>query len=285
MFSFSVRNLKLFFKEKGAVFFSLLGVLIIVGLYVVFLGDAWANSFDVADKKILLHNWIIAGVVSVASITTAMGAFGVMVEDRARKRTKDFFSSPIQRSSIVGGYIFSAFIVGMVMSVITFVLGQIYIVTNGGEFLPLVATLKVLGIIGITCLASASMVFFIVSFFSSISAFNSASTILGTLIGFLTGMYLPIGTLPDTVQWIIKLFPVSHAGALLRQVMMENAIATSFNGVPETYIQEFKEMTGIVYKYGSYEAQAWVHILVLLGTAVLFFLLAWWNVNRKSKQA
>lgn len=29
-----------------------------------------------------MKNWIIAGIVSVASITTTMGAFAIMVEDR-----------------------------------------------------------------------------------------------------------------------------------------------------------------------------------------------------------
>lgn len=33
-----IRNLKLFFRDKAAVFFSLLGVLIIIFLYVLFLG-------------------------------------------------------------------------------------------------------------------------------------------------------------------------------------------------------------------------------------------------------
>lgn len=108
MINFAGRNLKIFLRQKSAVFFSLLGVFVIIGLYVVFLGDVWATEFDLPDKDVLMNNWIIAGIVSVASITTAMGAFQTMVEDRMKKNSKDFFSAPIKRFQIVGGYILSA---------------------------------------------------------------------------------------------------------------------------------------------------------------------------------
>ena len=36
---FMKRNLKLFFRDRSAVFFSLLAIFIIIVLYIVFLGD------------------------------------------------------------------------------------------------------------------------------------------------------------------------------------------------------------------------------------------------------
>ncbi len=45
------RNLKLFFRDKSAVFFSLLAVFIIIGLYRFFLGDAWVPR-DMQDLRI-----------------------------------------------------------------------------------------------------------------------------------------------------------------------------------------------------------------------------------------
>jgi multidrug/hemolysin transport system permease protein len=283
MINLAVRNLKIFFRQKSAVFFSLLGVFIIIGLYVLFLGDVWINYIPegLSGAENLMKNWIIAGIVTVASITTTMGAFGIMVEDKVRKNSKDFYSAPIKRNKIVGGYIFSAFVVGIIMSSITFVIGEIYIALSGGTVLSFVSMVKFLGVMMISVMASSSMVFFLVSFFTSISAFTTASTIIGTLIGFLAGIYLPIGTLPEAVQWIVKLFPVSHAGALMRQIMLENPVAISFAGVPENYVSEFKEMMGITYTYGEYTATATTHTLVLIGVAFAFFALALWNVSRK----
>ena len=46
MILFAKRNLKLFFRDKSSVFFSLLAVLIVIGLYAFFLGNQLVNSFD-----------------------------------------------------------------------------------------------------------------------------------------------------------------------------------------------------------------------------------------------
>lgn len=282
MLNLAQRNLKIFFRQKSAVFFSLLGVFVIIGLYVVFLGDVWTENFeDLPGIKTLMNNWIMAGIISVTAITTTMGAFGTMVEDRVHKNSKDFYSSPVKRSKIVGGYVLSAYLIGLLMSALAFILGEAYIVFSGGDLLPLFGIIKVFGIILLSVMMSSSLVFFIVSFFSSSSAFATASTIMGTLVGFLTGIYLPIGSLPDGVQWAIKLFPVSHAGALIRQVMMENAMSTSFAGIPQNYLTDFQDMMGVTYTYGTFTATTTTHILVLIGTTVIFLGLALLNVSRK----
>jgi len=76
MLNLAQRNLKIFFRQKSAVFFSLLGVFVIIGLYVVFLGDVWTQNFkDLPQINTLMNNWIMAGIISVTAITTTMGAF------------------------------------------------------------------------------------------------------------------------------------------------------------------------------------------------------------------
>lgn len=284
MFNFAKRNLKLYFRNKSGVFFSMLGVFIIIGLYLVFLGDTWKNNFEgLPDTDILMNRWLISGILSVSSVTTTMGAFGIMVEDRARKNSKDFYSSPIKRSQIAGGYILSAFTTGLLMTVLTFLLGEIYILASGGTLLPFLTMIKVFGIMLITVLCSSSMVLFMVSFFRSVSTFSTASTIMGTLIGFLTGIYVPLGSLPKSVGWVIKLFPVSHGAALLRQVMMEETIAASFGGAPENIVLEFKRYMGVIFEYGSHTVDYKIHILFLLSVTAVFYGFSILNILKKNK--
>ncbi|MCH3908313.1 MAG: ABC transporter permease [Sphaerochaeta sp.] len=189
------RNLLVFFRDRATVFFSLLAVLIVIGLYVLFLGDAWVgNMADIPHVRTLMDTWIMAGLLSVASITTTMGAFDTMVEDKAKKIEKDIIFSPLKRSSIVGGYVISSFVIGVIMSLATLVLAELYIVLRGGAFLSGVALVQTLGLILFSTLSNTVFLFFLVSCFSSPNAFSTASSIIGTLIGFLTGIYLPIGT-------------------------------------------------------------------------------------------
>ncbi|HOE07132.1 MAG TPA: ABC transporter permease, partial [Bacilli bacterium] len=250
MISFAKRNLLVFFKDRSSVFFSLLAVFIIIGLYALFLGDAWTNSINVEGGRFLMDSWIGSGLLAVVSVTTTMGAFGIMVEDKTKKIVKDFISSPLKRTNIAGGYILSAYLIGIIMSLITLVLVEIYIIGNGGTLISFSTFIKVLGILILSTFANTSIMLFIVSFFNSNNAFSTASTIIGTIIGFLTGIYLPIGQLPKGMQWVIKLFPPSHSAALFRQVMMEEPMAVSFAGAPEAVVTEFKEAMGVIYKMG-----------------------------------
>lgn len=284
MLSIANRNLKIFFRDRAAVLFSLLAVFIILGLYVVFLGDTIADSLPVIDgASVLINSWVLAGILAVTSVTSTMGAFGIMVEDRSRKILKDFTTSPLRRSRLTGGYILSACSVGVIMSVVTFILGELYILVLDGELLPLLSILKVLGLIVLSVLASSSIVFFITTFLLSQNAFSAASTVIGTLIGFLTGIYVPMGSLPEAVQWVIKVFPISHAGVLIRNVMLERPMEVSFHGAPAGAQAEFTENMGVVYHFGSYQVEPWVSIVILLATTVLFFGLSLLSVSRKNK--
>lgn len=284
MISFVSRNLKVFFRDKTAVFFSLLAVLIVLGLYIFFLGDVWVDSFpNIKGVKNLMNCWIIAGLIGVTSVTANMGAFGTMIEDKSKNKIKDFYVSPIKKSKIVGGYIISSFIVGSMMSVVTLIISQIYLVYSGVDVLNFKELTEVFLIILMTSLSNSAMILFIVSLFSSEKAFSTASTIVGTLIGFITGIYLPISMLPDSVQIIVKLFPTSHGISILRQIFMKKQIDISFADVPTNYINEFKESMGVVYYINDKLVSNTTSIFILIASTIIFFSLAVLILYKKKK--
>jgi multidrug/hemolysin transport system permease protein len=268
------RHLKLFFRDKASVFFSLLSVIIIIALYVLFLGDMISGSMaDTPGFRYVMDSWIMAGVLAVTSFTTTMGAFGIMVDDRAKQLRKDFDVAPIARWQLVLSYVLSAFLIGVLMSLVTLVLAELYILAYGGTLLSLMALVKLMGLILISVAMSSAFVYFLVSFFRSQNAFSTASTLVGTLIGFLTGIYIPIGNLPEAVQWVVRVFPISHAGAAFRQIMMEDAIQSTFGSLtPEQFnLPAFKESLGITLNFGAHPLPMWAHILIMIGTGLLFF--------------
>ena len=284
MINFAMRNIKIYFRDKSAVFFSLLSVFIIVGLYALFLGDVMTSGLgSLPNAQLLTDTWIMAGLLSVTSFTTTMGAFGTMVDDRVKKVFKDFAASPMKRSSMVGGYILSSFVIGILMCLVAFVLLDGYLFINDGVIIGLTATLQVFGLIVITTLANTSLIFFITSLFHSQNAFTTASIIIGTLIGFITGIYLPIGNFPDGVQMIIKLFPISYSASLFRQVIMTAPLAEAFAGAPAEYLAGFSHDMGVTFSFGSYVVTPLVSILILVGTSIVFYGLSLLTVSRKQK--
>lgn len=290
MLNIAYRNLKIFMRDKATVFFSFLGVIIVIGLYMMFLKNSLVTSINdhgVADMDILMDNWVMAGVVAITSITTTLGSLGIMVEDRAKKNLKDFNSSPIRRYKVAGGYILSTYAIGVILSIASLIFAEIFIAINGGDLLSITAFMKMLGLILLSVLSSSAMMFLITSIFKSQNAFGAASTIVGTLAGFITGVYIPIGQFPEPVQWVIRVFPPTHAAALMRQVMTEVPIENSFGALPAelktSVIADFKESMGIFINFGDTTASVLTSILIILGSAAVFYLLAVISMSRKQK--
>lgn len=278
------RNLKVFFRDRASVFFSLLAVLIILLLYVLFLGDVMMQDYGgVPGAKALSDSWIMSGILAVISVTTVLGAFGTMVDDRAHKIIKDFSASPLSRGKLAGSYIVSSFVVGSVMTLLAFALSEIYIVSRGGTLLTLSQTAQVIGLILLSALSNTAMLSFLVSFLKSQNAFGTASSLVGTLIGFLTGIYMPVGVLPEAMQAVVKVFPVSHAALLLRRIIMEAPMKTVFAGAPDAAVQSFRTQMGLSYAFGGAEIPGYISVAILAGAALAFYALSIIRFSRKGK--
>ncbi|MDR0796106.1 MAG: ABC transporter permease, partial [Tannerella sp.] len=142
------RNIKLYFRDRTNMFFSMLSVFIIVALFALFLGQGNWGSDEIRDS------WLMAGVLAVATVTTALGAFSIMVEDKVDKITKGFYASPIKRSHIAAAYIFSPFVVSVIMTIITAVAFGGYIMATGGAMPGILGTLLLLGLILLSSISS-----------------------------------------------------------------------------------------------------------------------------------
>ncbi|MFU0800265.1 MAG: ABC transporter permease [Xylanivirga thermophila] len=277
------RNLKMFFRDHSAVFFSLLSLFIIIGLYALFLGDVFVDNMkNIAGKntRFLMDSWIMAGLLAVLSVTTTLGAFGIMIYDKTRGVSKDFSASPISRWQIISGYAISSWTIGMIMGIIALILSEVYIIAYGGKLLSLKQIFKVIYIMALSVFSSTAVILFLVLFFKSNNAFATASTIIGTLIGFLSGIYIPIGNLPTGVQTAIKIFPPAHAAALFRQIMMEQPLSL-VNAPPEA-IEEIKLIFGVVYKSGNSIIPFNISVLILIITGIAFFSLSVVKISLKN---
>ncbi len=281
MNAFVRRNIKIFVRDKTSVFFSLFAVLIIVGLYVFFLGDVWSEGIPVENSRVLMDLWIMSGLMAVIPLTTIMGAFGIMVEDKHKKIQKDFYSSPISRTKLAGGYIIGAFFIGVVISVVAFAVMQVYLVSKGVPLPGLYDLAKVFALILLSALANTVMLFFVVSFLNTQSAFATASSVIGTLIGFLTGIYMPIGILPEAVKTVVKIFPPSHSAVLFRQLLMTDAIDDAFSLAPVEAKEEFMNTMGITLTRAGKAIPWYISIGFLCLTAVVFFVLTIISISRK----
>lgn len=272
MTAFAKRNLKIYLRDRWAVFFSLLGVLIVFALYVLFLGDVYkADLGEIEGAEEIMNNWVMAGILAITSFTTTLGMLQNVVSDKDKKIEKDFYAAPVKRVQLAGGYFLSAYAVGLVMTLIAFGLAEVYIAAEGGKTISVSLLPEMFLLIALTVLMNTSISLFLSVLFKSVSAYGTVQTIMGTLIGFLTGIYLPVGMLVGAVQWVVKIFPISHAAVLFRNLMMREAMEKAFEGAPEEIVREVKESLGVLFFTGKRQWELYVSVLIMVFTAVLFF--------------
>jgi multidrug/hemolysin transport system permease protein len=282
------RNIRVYVRNRMSVFFSFLSVIIIIALYVLFLGKVQVDSIrsvvgDIKGIRPLVDSWIMAGLLSVNAVTITLGVLGTMVFDIEFKRFPDFVVAPISRASVVASYLLSAWIIGFLFSLIAFAAGELYIVSGGGSFLSPLAILTVLGMLALAVVSSSSIMFLVASFLKSGSAFGTLSTLLGTLIGFITGVYVPLGVLPDAVQKFVVLVPFSHSAAMLRQVFCASPLAQVFTGAPPLAKLQYMKRFGITLYWGAREVTMTTMVAVLAAVTLAFLLLSIMKLRRYKK--
>jgi multidrug/hemolysin transport system permease protein len=134
--------------------------------------------------------------------------------------------------------------------------------------------MQVLGLILLVTLANSAIVFFITIFIKSMTAFATISTVVGTLLGFLAGIYMPVGNFPVAVQAVIKVIPLSHAASLFRRIIMGDLADTVFYGAPIEIKNSFLDVMGVNFAFGDFVVLPWMQIVYLVATAVLFYSLS-----------
>jgi len=168
-----------------------------------------------------------------------------VVIDLENKIFDDFLVAPIRRYEIVLGYALSAFIIGFIMTLITFIGAQIFMVIGGGTVLSVLSHLKVIGLIALSNVVFSGVSFLIVSFIKSVSSVNAINTIIGTTIGFLAGIYVPFSAFSDTFGNIIKFNPAAHLVTAFRSVLMEPALAFVFKEAPSSVRLDYEMAYGV----------------------------------------
>ena len=270
------RNLRLFFRDRLNVFFSLLSAIILFALYTLFLGNLQTSGLQEsfpdatsAEIKAFVDSWMFAGIVGMTSITTGLGALGVLVEDAASRRFRDFLVSPIRRGQIVAGYLLAALVVALLMTMIVLVISLIYLWLVDGVVLPPPAVLRIVGWVALSGAAFTALSAFIASFLSSQGAFSALSTIVGTILGFVAGAYIPVGSLPDAVREVINALPFAQSSMVLRREFTHGTLDTLTGGVAEAS-DSIATFYGIDLAVGDWSVTA-VYVAAILGAMIVVF--------------
>ncbi len=272
-----------YFRDRQSVFFSLMGVLVVVMLYLLFLRDILISTYpDIPGMDDLVDAWVLSGILGIVPVTTCAGALQTMMEDKVRRRDRDILVSPMTPSGIAAGYVLSTFAVGLIMSLLTFVLCVAYLVAVG---CPLSAggLATSLALLVPSALSASIIMYAVTSFLRSSGAFSGLFTVVSILIGFLAGIYMPMGTMPSAMQTIGTLVPASHMAALFRDGMASDALDRAMGSLPAEELTRFRTDMGFDLSLGGFEFSTATMVLYVVGVTLVFFVIASARAGRRRK--
>lgn len=273
------RNAKLFFKDKGMFFSSLITPAILLVLYVSFLSSIYRGSFVSAlPSGFTLSESIIDGVVAgqlassllaVCCVTIAFCSNLIMIQDKVTGSVRDLTVTPVKRSVLAMGYFSASAAATFIVCLITCGLCFLYTLSQGWYLSGADIALILLDVLLLTLFGTAlsSCLHY---FLTTQGQMSAVGTLVGAGYGFICGAYMPIANFPDGLQKVLSFLPGTYATSLLHNHWMRGALGEmGESGVPVQVLDAIRDSIDCnIYFFGKAVSQGAMY-LILAGSVVL----------------
>lgn len=256
------RNIKLFFKDKGMFFTSLITPAILLVLYVTFLGNVYRDSFEmnlpkgfeVTEKLMngLVGGQLISSILAVSCVTVAFCSNFLMVQDKANGTIKDLRISPVRSSVLSFSYYFATLISTLLICYAAAGICLLYI-ASVGWYMSLTDVLCLLLDVLLLVLFGTALSSIINFFLSSQGQISAVGTIISSGYGFICGAYMPISSFGNGLQKVLSFLPGTYGTSLVRTHSLQGALAEmQSQGLPEEAVRSLKDVLDCnVYFFGE----------------------------------
>ncbi len=285
------RNLRVFWRDRGQVFFSLLAPLILLMLYVLFLGKMQVDNMtsgmkgaSSSDIEGFVYAWVLAGMVMITTLTTSLSALSSFVDDRASGRFKEFRVSPVRDTEMVVGYMVAGLIISLTLSMVVLVVGSVAFGAMFGTWSTAMGYAKAVAYVALLCLTFSSLAALAVTFVRSNGQYSGLATMVGTLSGFLAFAYIPIGVVSAAVGSILNTLPFAQAAMLLRDPLAGEAMSRMLAPMSEPgrgeALDELRQMFGFDTYIGDLRLGSLAVIGILVAIIVICAAAASWRIRK-----
>lgn len=294
------RNILIYLRDKGAVFFSFLSMLVIICLMIFFLGDVNISELterlsllpdrnaaqDKRNALLLILYWATGGIIPANAVMVTLSSYSSMVKDRNSRRADALYILPINRGAIASAYITAACLLSVLMCILTFLFAELCCFIKGAAVLSVMSHIKVFLMIFVNSFSYSAIMYLLALLVKSEGAWSGLGTVIGTLVGFFGGIYMPIGQLSQTLQNIIKCTPVIYSSTMFRQMLCKDITDELFNNVQNDIAEIYKETMGITLSlFGKNISPALcTFILIVSGMLSLFIGIAVTEKVRRGKK-
>ena len=245
------RDTKLFFKDKGMFFTSLITPVILLVLYATFLANVYKDSFTSAipaafpvDGDLIdgcVGGQLFSSLLAVCCVTVAFCSNMLMVQDKVNGTRNDLTITPVKSWSLAMGYYLSTLIATLIICYVAMGVCFIYIKITGwymtaSDVLMIMLDIFLLSLFG-TALSSI-----INLFLSTQGQISAVGTVVSAGYGFICGAYMPISQFSEGLQKVISFLPGTYGTSLLRNHALRGVFEEmSQTGFPDETVEAIRD--------------------------------------------
>ncbi len=288
------RNIKLFFKDKGMFFTSLITPAILLVLYATFLEKVYRDSFTASlpdtftlSEKIidgLVGGQLMSSILAVSCVTVAFCSNFLMVQDKVNGTIKDLRMSPVKSSVLSLSYYIATFVSTLIICLTATAVCLVYIAVVGWYMSVTDVLLLIFDVI-LLVLFGTALSSLINLFLSTQGQLSAVGTIVSAGYGFICGAYMPIYSFSDGLQKVIMFLPGTYGTSLVRNHSMRGALTEMESiGIPTEIINDIKKALDCNLYFFDSRVDITVMYTILGASIALFvgaFILA--NALKKNK--
>ena len=288
------RNCRLFFRDKGMFFSSLITPIILLVLYVTFLGNVYRDSFTgalpegfVIEDALLnatVGGQLISSLLAVCCVTVAFCSNLLMVQDRVSGARRDLAVSPVRPSTIAVAYFCASALATLLISLTALAVCLGYLAMAGwllraGDVLFMLLDAALLTLFGV---ALSSCVNFPLRTQGQGSAMG---TIVSAGYGFLCGAYMPISNFSSGLQKVLSFLPGTYGTSLLRNHALAGAYREMARvGFPAEVIEAIRDSIDCnLYFFGRSVSIGGMYAVLVGATLLLVGLYVLLNALRRER--
>ena len=275
------RNTKLYFKDKGMFFTSLITLLILLVLYSTFLGNVYEDSFrsalaaagaSASDELIwgCVGGQLVSSLLAVSCVTVAFCSNLLMVQDKTTGSRQDLTIAPVTQSTLSLSYYLSTLCSTLLISLAATAVCLGYLAIVGWFLTAADAAALVLDVVLLVMFGTdlSSCVIFPLSTNGQASA---VGTIVSAGYGFICGAYMPISSFSEGLQKVISFLPGSYGTSLRRNHALRGVFAEMENqGFPALVVEAIRNSVDCNLYFFDKKVELGGMYLVLIASILVF---------------
>ena len=274
------RNIKLYFKDKGMFFTSLITPLILLVLYGTFLSNVYEDTFrsaleaagaTVSDKLIggCVGGELVSSLLAVSCVTVAFCSNLLMVQDKITGARRDITIAPVKLSTLALSYYLSTLLSTLLICFIATGVCLGYLVYVGW-YLTIADVVNVFLDVVLLVLFGTALSSCVNFPLSTQGQASAVGTIVSAGYGFVCGAYMPISQFSDGLQKVISFLPGTYGTSLLRNHALRGVFEEMGNqGFPDEVVEAIRDSVDCnLYFFGEKVALSNMYMILIIAILI-----------------